>query len=125
MLKVEDVNYRKCNPKTGSLRTVQGYAISAKRYALMEGSKIIEVKGHGLGYLMSPASSDEPDWMQTARQYVLRLDNVQCDGSDPAWLDYPADENSGSFAPCAWVIEGILQAIRFRTCSHSIARAIS
>jgi len=54
LLKVEDVNYKEGNPETGSLRTVYGYAISAKRYALMEGSKIIEVKGHGLGYLMSP-----------------------------------------------------------------------
>jgi hypothetical protein len=90
LVKVEDVNYEDGDPETGSLRTVQGYAISAKRYALMEGSKIIEVKGHGLGYLMSPASSEEPDWMQTAWQYVLRLDNVPCDGSDPAWLDYPA-----------------------------------
>ena len=90
LLKVEDVNYEDGDPKTGSLRTVHGYAISTKRYALMEGSKIIEVKGHGLGYLMSPASSDEPDWMETAWQYVLRLDNVLCDGSDPPWLDHPA-----------------------------------
>jgi hypothetical protein len=70
------VNYKNGEPKTGSLRNVIGYAVSSKRYALMEGSKIIEVKGHGLGYLMSPASSDEPDWMETAWQYVLRLDNV-------------------------------------------------
>jgi hypothetical protein len=90
LLKVEDVNYEDGNPQTGTLRTVHGYAISAKRYALMEGPKIIEAKGHGLGYLMSPASSDEPDWMLTAWQYVLRLDNVPCDRSDPAWLDYPA-----------------------------------
>jgi hypothetical protein len=90
LLKVEDVNYEDSNPKTGSLRTVHGYAISAKRYALMEGSKIIEVKGHGLGYLMSPASSEEADWMETAWQYVLRLDQVLLDGKDPDWLDYPA-----------------------------------
>jgi hypothetical protein len=90
LLKVEDVNYQDGNPKTGSLRTVHGYAISAKRYALMEGSKIIEVKGHGLGYLMSPASSEEPDWMEAAWQYVLRLDGIPCKGSDPAWLDRPA-----------------------------------
>ena len=37
LLKVEDVNYEDGNPKTGSLRTVHGYDISAKRYALMEG----------------------------------------------------------------------------------------
>ena len=28
--------------------------------------------------------------MKTAWEYVLRLDNVSRDGSDPAWLDYPA-----------------------------------
>jgi hypothetical protein len=90
LLKVEDVNYEDGNPTTGSLRTVHGYAISAKRYALMEGSKIIEVKGHGLGYLMSPASKDEPDWMETAWQYGLCLDQGLWDGADPPWLDYPA-----------------------------------
>jgi hypothetical protein len=90
LLKVEDVNYEDGDPKTGSLRTVHGYAISAKRYALMEESKIIEVKGHGLGYLMSPASGDEPDWMETAWRYVLGLDHVLPDGAEPPWLDYPA-----------------------------------
>jgi hypothetical protein len=90
LLKVEDVNYKNGDPKTGSLRTVHGYAISAKRYALLEGSRIVEVKGHGLGYLMSPAFEDETDWMETAWKYVLRLDQVLWDGSDPAWLDYPA-----------------------------------
>ena len=56
----------------------------------MEGPKTIEVKGHGLGYLMSPASSGEPDWMKTAWQYVLRLDHVLPDGPEPPWLDRPA-----------------------------------
>ena len=56
---------------------------------MLENSKVIEVKGHGLGYLMSPASKNE-DWMQTAWQYVLRFDQVISDGSDPDWLDYPA-----------------------------------
>jgi hypothetical protein len=51
---------------------------------------IIEVKGHGLGYLMSPASSDEPDWMESAWRYILRLDHILWDGEDPAWLDRPA-----------------------------------
>jgi hypothetical protein len=90
LLKVEDVNYKGGNPKTGSLRTVPGYAISGKRYALMEGTRIIEVKGHGLGYLMSPASKDEPDWLETAWQYALRLDQILWDGEDPEWLNRPA-----------------------------------
>lgn len=73
VLKVEDVNYENGDPNTDTLRIAQGYAVSSKRYAVMEGSKIIEVKGHGLGYLMSPASGDEPDWMQSAWEYSLRL----------------------------------------------------
>jgi hypothetical protein len=90
LLKIEDVNYKDGDPKTGTLRTVHGYAISAKRYSLLDKSRIIEVKGHDLGYLMSPASEDQPDWMETAWQYVLRFDQVLWDGSDPVWLDYPA-----------------------------------
>jgi hypothetical protein len=90
LLKVEDINYRNSDPNTGKLRTVNGYAISAKRYALLDKANIIEVKGHGLGYLMSPASEHEPDWMETAWEYALRFDHVLTNGSDPAWLDYPA-----------------------------------
>jgi hypothetical protein len=90
LLKVEDVNYRNGDPRTASLRTTYGYAVSSKRYSLFEESRIIEVKGHGLGYLMSPASPGEPDWMETAWRYVLRLDQVLWDGADPPWLDYPA-----------------------------------
>ena len=73
-----------------NFRTLRGYAISAKRLRADGRIKVIEVKGHGLGYLMSPASSDEPDWMKTAWEYVLRLDQILSDGADPRWLDYPA-----------------------------------
>ena len=112
LLKIEDVNYRNGDPKTRSLRTVHGYAISAKRYCLLNDSNIIEVKGHGLGYLMSPAPGGQPDWMETAWQYVLRFDQVLCDGSDPAWLDYPAhDENSGFFPSRIGKIEVVLQTV--------------
>jgi hypothetical protein len=90
LLKVEDVNYQNGDPKTSLLRTVEGYDISSKRYSLLDESGIIEVKGHGLGYLMSPASPGEPDWMKTAWQYVLRLDQVLLGGKDPEWLDSPA-----------------------------------
>jgi hypothetical protein len=90
LLKVEDVNYKNGDPKIGSLRTVEGYSISSKRYSLLAESEITEVKGHGLGYLMSPAYPGEPDWMKTAWQYILRLDQVLWDGTDPEWLDYPA-----------------------------------
>jgi hypothetical protein len=62
LLKVEDVNYENGNPKTGSLRTVHDYATSAKRYALMEGTRIIEVKGHGLGYSAAPSREYFPNF---------------------------------------------------------------
>ncbi len=84
LLKVEDVNYKNGDPKTGQLRTVHGYGISAKRYVLLDGSKIIEAKGHGLGYLISPAAPGEPDWMETAWQYVLRFDQVLWEGIRPS-----------------------------------------
>jgi hypothetical protein len=84
------VNYKDGDPKSGTLRTVHAYGISAKRYALLDGPQIIEAKGHGLGYLISPAAPGEPDWMETAWQYVLRFDQVLWDGTDPAWIDYPA-----------------------------------
>ncbi len=90
LLKVEEVNYKNGDPKTRELRTVHGYGISAKRYSLLAGSKIIEAKGHGLGYLMSPALKGEADWMESAWEYVLRFDQVLWRGSDPPWLDYPA-----------------------------------
>jgi hypothetical protein len=88
--RIEDVNYKNGDPNTGKFRTVHGYGISAKRYSLLDGSKIIEAKGHGLGYLMSPAQADEADWMESAWEYALRFDQVLWRGSDPPWLDYPA-----------------------------------
>ena len=32
LLKVEDVNYKDGDPKTGSFRTPKGYGVSSKRY---------------------------------------------------------------------------------------------
>jgi len=91
LLKVEDVNYKNGDPTTGKLRTVHGYAISAKRYALLHGSKIIEAKGHGLGYLISPVSKGEPDWIETAWDYLLHFDQVfSSELPEPPWLDHPA-----------------------------------
>ncbi len=112
LLKVEDVNYKNGDPKTGQLRTVHGYGISAKRYVLLDGSKIIEAKGHGLGYLISPAAPGEPDWMETAWQYVLRFDQVLWEGSDPPWLDYPAMMKIPGILPCrGWTLEALREAL--------------
>jgi hypothetical protein len=50
----------------------------------------LEVKGHGLGYLMPPTSKDGDDWMVDAWQYVLKVDAGGHIDSEPEWLDYPA-----------------------------------
>jgi hypothetical protein len=92
LLKIEDINYvpDKNGKPTNALRTIHGFAISAKRYCLQEGKKIVEVKGHGLGYLMSPALKDNEDWMVDAWKYVLQVDGDSFISSEPDWLDYPA-----------------------------------
>jgi hypothetical protein len=92
LLKIEDVNYvpDKDGKPTTQLRTIHGFAISSKRCCLREGSKIVEVKGHGLGYLMSPSSKEGEDWMVDAWQYVLQVDAGEFIDSEPDWLDRPA-----------------------------------
>jgi len=59
ILKVEDVNYEDDDPKK-PLCPVHGYAISAKRYVLFTYErgeiKILDAKGHGLGFLRPPIS---------------------------------------------------------------------
>jgi len=78
------------------LRTIYGFAISAKRYALfryVRGSLIIEdAKGHGLGYLMPPKirKQEEDDWIKEAWGYVLQLEGIKCCGAQPEWLNRPA-----------------------------------
>jgi len=106
------VNYKDGDPKTGSLRTVHGYTISSKRYVLLERSEIVEVKGHGLGYLMSPASEDEPDWMKTAWEYVLRFDHVLCGH----------DEDSRVVTSFAWTLERLRKTVRLCSRSHPAYR---
>ena len=55
-----------------------------------------------------PRLVDEPDWMQTAWRYDLRLDQCQMGGHRSTdWLDLSGpDENSSLFACCAWTLEG-------------------
>src|SRR5205807_281331 len=95
ILKIEDINYVDSDPRE-PLRTIYGFAISAKRYVLfryVRGVLIIEdAKGHGLGYLMSPKirKTDEDDWIKEAWGYVLQLEGIKCCGSKPDWLNRPA-----------------------------------
>jgi hypothetical protein len=92
LLKIEDINYKpdKKGKPTNQLRTIHTFSISSKRYAIREGKKIVEVKGHGLGYLMSPTSKEGDDWMVDAWEYVLKVDAGGHIDSEPEWLDYPA-----------------------------------
>jgi hypothetical protein len=65
ILKIEDVCYEN-EDSSKPLRTVWGYAISAKRYCLFvyeRGAvKIVDAKGHGLGFLMSPVDSPKDEY---------------------------------------------------------------
>lgn len=94
ILKIEDINYEDGDPQK-PLRTLMGYAISAKRYCLFretrKGVEIIDAKGHGLGYLMSPKSAgSEEDWIKEAWLYVLQLEGVIPSQHRPDFLDRPA-----------------------------------
>ena len=92
LLKIEDINY-KPDPNgkpTKQLRTIHAFSISSKRYAIREGKRILEVKGHGLGYLMSPTSKDDDNWMVDAWEYVLKVDRGGHIDKEPEWLDRPA-----------------------------------
>jgi hypothetical protein len=91
-LKIEDINYkpnRKGKPAE-ELRTIHAFSISSKRYAIRERKEILEVKGHGLGYLLSPTANEHDDWMVDAWDYVLKVDAGVHVDSEPEWLDHPA-----------------------------------
>jgi hypothetical protein len=79
-----------------------GYAISAKRYALYSESgneiHIEKASGHGLGYLFAPKETkrdkqrdDEevPDWIRQAWDHLLRKE-LGLALNEPPWLDLPA-----------------------------------
>jgi hypothetical protein len=95
ILKIEDINYVDSDPRK-PLRTIYGFAISAKRYCLfhyVRGALIIEdAKGHGLGYLMPPKiqKTDEDDWIKEAWGYVLQIEGIKFCESKPKWMNRPA-----------------------------------
>jgi hypothetical protein len=92
LLKIESVNF----DSAGQPRPVNGYAISAKRYALYLQSKakltVIEPKAHGLGYLYPPMekkTKDEPHWTFEAWNWMLRQE-LNLPSAIPQWVDLPA-----------------------------------
>ena len=95
ILKIEDINYVDSDPGK-PLRTIYGFAISAKRYSLFRyarGALVIEdAKGHGLGYLMPPRvrKTEDDDWIKEAWGYVLQLAGIKSCGAPPEWLNRPA-----------------------------------
>jgi hypothetical protein len=102
ILKVEDVNHEPSEKKpkgdpSKPFRELYGYAISAKRYCLFEGSharKIVDAKAHGIGYLFSPIKrekdKDEDRFALEFWQQVLQEEGVSYKNINSDWLDYPA-----------------------------------
>src|SRR4029077_16370156 len=96
ILKVEDVNHVDGAPSK-TLRDLYGYAISAKRYCLFEGKhvrKIVDAKGHGIGYLMNPVQrkpdKGEDRFAVEFWQKVLQNEGISFKSREPEWLDRPA-----------------------------------
>ena len=95
LLKIEDVNF----DARGHRRELHGYAIAAKRYALITrtadgGIKLAKASGHGLGYLYRPAEGfdkalGEHMWVVEAWHWLIRQAlGLPCDA--PAWFSLPA-----------------------------------
>jgi hypothetical protein len=106
ILKIEDVNHEDDDPKK-PFRTVWGYSISSKRYILWTTergkTKIVDAKGHGLGFLMPPLKTPKnwdknkkwdkkwPYWIEAAWLYVLKNELIiHKPDIDLDWLDLPA-----------------------------------
>ena len=81
---------------TGRPRPLYGFAVSAKRYVLYERQgdalRIVDAKGHGLGYLYPPvtkANRDDSDWTVEAWNWIL-CQRLGLPTDPPPWLDIPA-----------------------------------
>jgi hypothetical protein len=92
LLKIESVNFESGKRP----RQLNGYAISAKRYALFQQSEtkltVIEPKAHGLGYLYPPIeknNKDDPHWTFEAWNWMLAQE-LGLPTTDPSWIDLPA-----------------------------------
>jgi hypothetical protein len=115
LLKIEDVNFIDSDPRK-TLRSLFGYAIAAKRYALYTKTRnrisVVKASGHGLGYLYAPkknkvgdigseetGSDDEvPMWVVEAWQWLIgREIGLKC--KRPSWLKLPAMMRMGVTSP--------------------------
>jgi len=80
------------NTKDGGQRQLYAWAISAKRYALLEefsdGLKIEKESEHGLGHLLNPADADADDekWMRRLWRWIIDTETTG-GGTEPVWLD--------------------------------------
>jgi hypothetical protein len=92
ILRVEKQNF----DASGMRRTVFGYAISAKRYALFTkerrgGITVVDAKEHGLGHLMNPLGTGVKGRAWIAELWkVLILQALGRPLRLPAWVDRPA-----------------------------------
>lgn len=95
ILKIEDVNFDGDRQQ----RTLYGYAIAAKRYALFtkdsgDGLQIVKASGHGLGYLRPPKPGfdealEQPVWVIEAWDWIVR-GVLGLHQPLPLWSDSPA-----------------------------------
>ena len=105
VLEVEKENYARCgiggedhSPDctcTKIRRQLWCYAISAKRYALVnhdgDGLDVRKCSEHGLGHLLNPTDpeSENRDWMRQVWEGITR-EAFGLSQEEPAWLDHPA-----------------------------------
>ena len=99
ILNLVDANYVDPDAEKPLLRQLQGYSISAKRYALYEKSgdtdiKIVDPKAHGIGFLYPPKDSpkkwkeDVAQWIYEMWDYIVR-GVLRLRRRAPTWLDLP------------------------------------
>jgi hypothetical protein len=103
ILKIEDVNHVDSDPKK-PYRQLFGFAVSAKRYALIvedgRNLSIEKASGHGLGYLFAPKErnpddegddepEETPEWIFEAWEFLLRKEFGHKQ-KKPSWLKLPA-----------------------------------
>lgn len=99
LLKIEKINF----DAAGKWRRLNGYAISAKRYALFERNgnqlDVIGPKAHGLGYMYPPIDSKSGEsWIAQAWNWLLRSE-LGLPTRQPKWLDVPAMMRIGLSTP--------------------------
>jgi hypothetical protein len=114
ILKIEDDNF---DPSTGAQREIYCYAISAKRYALLQftecGEPELLKRGtnavddhwseHGLGHLLNPIDlkSDDRNWIATVWLGMIRA-AMGLKVSPTQWFNRPAVTRVSISSPAVW-----------------------